>query len=125
MYGSDDREVRPETVIRSDEVSDIPVYTDSDANDTSAGQQTSLLRMLYQHEYNGAASVGVRPMFDGKTRLVEVYLLDADLDLYGQTISLDFIERLRDEERFATIEALKAQMAADVQRVRQILQADA
>ena len=64
-------------------------------------------------------------MFDGKTRLVEVYLLDADLDLYGQTISLDFIERLRDEERFASIEALKAQMAADVQRVRQILQADA
>jgi riboflavin kinase/FMN adenylyltransferase len=125
VYGSDDREVRPETVIRSDEVSDIPVYTDSDANDTNAGQQTSLLRMLYQHEYNGAASVGVRPMFDGKTRLVEVYLLDADLDLYGQTISLDFIERLRDEERFATIEALKAQMAADVQRVRQILQADA
>jgi riboflavin kinase/FMN adenylyltransferase len=125
VYSSDDREVRPETVIRSDEVSDIPVYTDSDANDTNAGQQTSLLRMLYQHEYNGAASVGVRPMFDGKTRLVEVYLLDADLDLYGQTISLDFIERLRDEERFATIEALKAQMAADVQRVRQILQADA
>ena len=120
-----DREVRPETVIRSDEVSDIPVYTDSDANGTNAGQQTSLLRMLYQHEYNGAASVGVRPMFDGKTRLVEVYLLDADLDLYGQTISLDFIERLRDEERFASIEALKAQMAADVQRVRQILQADA
>ncbi len=125
VYGSDDREVRPETVIRSDEVSDIPVYTDSDANGTNAGQQTSLLRMLYQHEYNGAASVGVRPMFDGKTRLVEVYLLDADLDLYGQTISLDFIERLRDEERFASIEALKAQMAADVQRVRQILQADA
>jgi riboflavin kinase/FMN adenylyltransferase len=125
VYGSDDREVRPETVVQSDEVSDIPVYTDSDANDTNAGQQISLLRMLYQHEYNGAASVGVRPMFDGKTRLVEVYLLDADLDLYGQTISLDFIERLRDEERFATIEALKAQMAADVQRVRQILQADA
>jgi riboflavin kinase / FMN adenylyltransferase len=123
--GSDDREVRPESVVQSDEVSDIPVYTDSDANDTNAGQQISLLRMLYQHEYNGAASVGVRPMFDGKTRLVEVYLLDADLDLYGQTISLDFIERLRDEERFATIEALKAQMAADVQRVRQILQADA
>jgi riboflavin kinase/FMN adenylyltransferase len=125
VYGSNDREVRPESVIQSDEVSDIPVYTDSDANNTNAGQQISLLRMLYQHEYNGAASVGVRPMFDGKTRLVEVYLLDADLDLYGQTISLDFIERLRDEERFATIEALKAQMAADVQRVRQILQADA
>lgn len=124
-HASNNREVRPETVIQSDEVNAIPVYNDGDAIVMNAGQQTSLLRMLYQHEYNGAASVGVRPMFDGETRLVEVYLLDADLDLYGQTISLDFIERLRDEERFSTIEALKAQMAADVQRVRQILPADA
>jgi riboflavin kinase/FMN adenylyltransferase len=81
--------------------------------------------MLYQNEYKGAANVGVRPMFDGKTRLVEVYLLDVDLDLYGETIFIDFIARLRDEERFANIEALKAQMAADVEHVRQILQVDA
>ena len=116
---------RPVNKRQSDEFSAITVYSDSDANYKNAGQQTSLLRMLYQNEYNGAASVGVRPMFDGKTRLVEVYLLDVDLDLYGETISIDFIARLRDEERFANIEALKAQMAADVERVREILRVDA
>lgn len=112
------------TTEQSDEIHDTRVYNDSATDDTDAGQQTTVLRMLYRQEYNSATSVGVRPMFDGKTRLVEAYLLDTDLDLYGQTITLDFIARLRDEERFASIEALKAQMAADVQRVRQILQAD-
>jgi riboflavin kinase/FMN adenylyltransferase len=116
---------RPVNKRQSDEISDIPVYNDSDANNKNVGQPTSLLHMLYQNEYKGAANVGVRPMFDGKTRLVEVYLLDVDLDLYGETIFIDFIARLRDEERFANIEALKAQMAADVEHVRQILQVDA
>lgn len=72
-------------------------------------------------KYDGAASIGVRPTFNGQNRLVEAYLLDVDLDLYGRRICLDFIARLRDEERFASIEALKVQMAADVQQARQIL----
>jgi riboflavin kinase / FMN adenylyltransferase len=54
--------------------------------------------------------------------LVEAYLLDVDLDLYGQHITVDLIERLRDEERFASIDALKHQMALDVQQTRRILQ---
>jgi len=112
---------RPANGGQSDELRDIRVYNDGEANNTNAAQQLSLLSILYQDEYKGAASVGVRPMFDGKTRLVEVYLLDVDLDLYGQTLYLDFIARLRDEERFANIDALKVQMAADVQRVREIL----
>ncbi len=115
----------PGTPEQSDEIHAIPVYNDSEATSIGVSNDTAFLHMLYQQEYNSATSVGVRPMFDGKTRLVEAYLLDADLDLYGQTIALDFIARLRDEERFDSIEALKVQMAADVQHVRQILQADA
>ncbi len=73
-------------------------------------------------EYKGAISVGVRPTFNGQDRLVEAYLLDVQLDLYDQRITVDFIARLRDEERFESIDALKAQMAVDVEQARQILQ---
>jgi len=72
--------------------------------------------------YNSAVSIGIRPTFDEQKRWVEAYLLDVDLDLYDQYITLDFIARLRDEQRFASIDALKAQMALDVRRTRQILQ---
>jgi riboflavin kinase/FMN adenylyltransferase len=71
--------------------------------------------------YNGAASIGIRPTFDETERIVEVYLLDIQPDLYGQRITVEFIARLRDEERFDSIEALKAQMALDVEQARQIL----
>lgn len=73
------------------------------------------------HVYMGAASIGIRPMFDGKKRLVEVYILDIQPDLYDQGITIDFIARLRDEERFESIEALQKQMARDVEQTRQVL----
>lgn len=72
--------------------------------------------------YMGAANIGIRPMFQSKTRLVEVYILDTDQDLYDQHITVDFVARLRDEARFESIEALKSQMALDVEVTRQVLQ---
>ncbi len=73
--------------------------------------------------YNSAVSVGVRPTFDGRTRLVEAYLLDVEgLNLYGKYINIHFIAHLRDELRFSSIEALKAQIAEDVNDTRNILQ---
>jgi riboflavin kinase / FMN adenylyltransferase len=69
----------------------------------------------------GACNVGIRPHFDGKERLIEVYLLDFDRDIYGKYLVVEFIQWLRGEERFADIDALKAQMAADVEQTRQIL----
>jgi riboflavin kinase / FMN adenylyltransferase len=75
--------------------------------------------------YTSAVSVGTRPTFDGRELLVEAYLLDVEgLDLYGRCISIHFIARLRSEERFASIEALKAQMAEDVRNTRLLLQKD-
>lgn len=71
--------------------------------------------------YNGVTNIGIRPTFNGKERLVEAHLLDVDLDLYGKYLVLDFIARLRDEQRFPNVEALKAQLALDKQRARQIL----
>jgi len=66
-------------------------------------------------------NIGVRPTFNGTERIVEVHLLDIQPDLYEKRITIDFIARLRSEQRFSGIEALKSQIAADVRQARQIL----
>ncbi len=67
----------------------------------------------------GAVSIGVRPSIDGaKGRTVEAYLLDLDRDLYGAKLRVHFVERLRDELKFASLDELKAQIARDVDLVR-------
>lgn len=69
-----------------------------------------------------AVSIGVRPTFNtGRAELIEAYLLDFDGDLYGQTLCLEFVERLRGERRFETPEALVEQMHSDVARTREIV----
>ena len=75
--------------------------------------------------YNSVVNIGVRPTFGGHKRIVEAHLLDVDVDLYDQRITLDFITRLRDEQRFSGIDALKTQIASDVLTARQILQKEA
>jgi riboflavin kinase/FMN adenylyltransferase len=75
--------------------------------------------------YNGVANIGVRPTFNGTVRLVEVHLLDIQPDLYDKRITISFIARLRSEQRFAGIEALKAQIAMDAQQGRQLLESQA
>jgi riboflavin kinase/FMN adenylyltransferase len=71
--------------------------------------------------YNSVVNIGVRPTFNGTERLVEAHLLDVDLDLYEKHLTIEFIARLRSEQRFSGIEALKSQIISDVQRARQIL----
>lgn len=68
--------------------------------------------------HDGVASLGVRPTFDGEDTRLEVHLLDRDVDLYGRRLCCAFVERLRGEERFASIDALKAQMALDCTAAR-------
>lgn len=68
-----------------------------------------------------AVNVGVRPTFGmGLSLLVEAHLLDADVDLYGRQLRLDFLHRLRGERRFDDAPALVAQMAIDVARAREL-----
>lgn len=67
-----------------------------------------------------AVSVGVRPTFKSAgDLLVEAFLIDWSGDLYGQKIEIEFLERLRGEERFERIEDLVAQMEVDVSQARQ------
>lgn len=70
---------------------------------------------------DGVASVGTRPTFDLTKPLLEVHLFDFDRDIYGEYIHVDFIERLRDEERFDTVDSLVAQMQIDEQNARSAL----
>jgi riboflavin kinase/FMN adenylyltransferase len=66
-----------------------------------------------------AVSVGVRPTFGtGRAVLVEAYLLDRDVDLYGQELQIDFLRRLRGERMFGTISELVEQMRKDVAQAR-------
>jgi riboflavin kinase/FMN adenylyltransferase len=68
-----------------------------------------------------AVNVGVRPTFGtGRGVLVEAYLLDRDVDLYGQTLRLEFMQRLRGERRFDSVQALVERMREDVSQTRAI-----
>jgi riboflavin kinase/FMN adenylyltransferase len=68
-----------------------------------------------------AVNVGVRPTFKtGRGLLVEAFLLDFDADIYGRELRLDFLERLRGERRFDSVEALVEQMGQDVVETRRI-----
>ena len=63
----------------------------------------------------------MRPTFEtGRGELIEAYILDFDGDLYGRTLRLEFLERLRGERRFESAEALVEQMRRDVERTREI-----
>jgi riboflavin kinase / FMN adenylyltransferase len=69
----------------------------------------------------GVASFGKRPTFDDGPPLLEVFVFDFDGDLYGETIEVAFYDFLRGEEKFASVEALVAQMRADVEAARATL----
>ncbi len=71
--------------------------------------------------YDGAASIGVRPMFGINTPNCESYLFDFSGDLYGAEISVGLVHYLRGEEKFDSLDALVTQMDADCVRAREIL----
>ncbi len=68
-----------------------------------------------------AVNVGVRPTFEsGRGVLIETYLIDRDEDLYGRTLRVAFVERLRGEKRFPEVEDLVAQMQRDVEDAKRV-----
>ena len=75
----------------------------------------------WAHGYPAAINVGVRPTFEtGRGLLVEPYLIGFDGDLYGETLRIAFVERMRGEKRFDSVEALVEQMKEDVDRAKAI-----
>ncbi|MFC2033107.1 bifunctional riboflavin kinase/FAD synthetase [Chloroflexota bacterium] len=73
--------------------------------------------------YESLANIGTCPTFNGTERTVEAYIVDYVGDLYGQELRIDFVERLRGEKKFGSVEELKKQMAEDVRKGKSILDA--
>ena len=71
-----------------------------------------------------AISIGSNPTFSGRVRTVEAFVMDEGGNFYGRRVAFDFIERLRDTVKFDSIEALIAQIDADVARTREVLGAE-
>ena len=69
----------------------------------------------------GVMNIGVRPTVDGRALRIEVHLFDLDEDLYGETLRVDLVARLRGEQKFAGIEELRAQIARDAKNARTVL----
>ena len=66
----------------------------------------------------GVANLGIRPTLGGTRPLLEIHLFDFDRDIYGAHLSVRFVHKLRDEQRFPNFDALKAQIAADAAAAR-------
>ena len=70
--------------------------------------------------YPGVANVGYNPTFGNQALSVEAHLFDVDVHLYGATVCVEFLHRLRDERKFASVAELAAQIACDAQEARTV-----
>ncbi len=73
-------------------------------------------------EYGGVVNIGYRPTFGGEDVTIEVHLLDFTGTLYGESLRIYFIERLRAEQTFSGVDELSRAIASDVLKARQLLQ---
>ncbi len=71
--------------------------------------------------YDGVANLGIRPMYLTEEPLLETFLFDFSGDLYGKQVAVELISYLRPEAKFASVEALKAQIAEDVADAKRVL----
>lgn len=73
--------------------------------------------------FGAATNIGIRPTFDGSAPLihVEAHILDFNRDIYNQKVSLDFLARLRGEQKFPNVQELVKQIHADIEQARQLL----
>jgi riboflavin kinase / FMN adenylyltransferase len=93
-----------------------PPYTALPADGVYAGHFVLGARRL-----PAAISVGSNPTFSGTVRTVEAYVLDVDEDFYGHEVGVDFVARLRGQERYDDLDALAAAIDGDVARTRALL----
>lgn len=77
---------------------------------------------IVNHErHDSVAYIGTRPTFDGGERLLEVTILDGTHDLYGHTLTVEFLERIREDAQFDGETALRRQITSDVESAKTIL----
>ena len=73
------------------------------------------------HTLNGMMNIGTRPTFDGHEQTLEVHILHFHEDLYGQPLGVEFVDRLREERRFDSMDALKEQLKQDAIQAELVL----
>ena len=73
-------------------------------------------------EHPAVVNVGVRPTFSSGELAVEVHIIDFAGDLYGKTLRIRTVEKLRDERRFPSLDTLVQQLGKDVERAREVIQ---
>lgn len=69
-------------------------------------------------QYHGVANIGVKPTLDGQVQQLEVHLFEFSRNIYGQQIEVILHDKLRDEQKFASLDDLKAQIARDVEQAK-------
>lgn len=84
-----------------------------------SGVYTVLVHGLADQPLAGAANVGTRPTIDGTRTLLEVHLLDFNQDIYGRYVRVEFCSKLREEEKYPSLEILSQAIAKDVEDTRQ------
>ncbi|HKL88420.1 MAG TPA: bifunctional riboflavin kinase/FAD synthetase [Salinibacter sp.] len=87
------------------------------------GVYATLVQLPDGSRHGGMMNIGRRPTFDGMDVTVEVHLFDFDGDLYGERLSVQFLQRLRDEQKFDSPDALVMQLSEDEQHCKSIVEA--
>ena len=97
--------------------------TDNRQRTTDNGQQTDNFQFsIFNFQFIGMLNIGYRPTLNnGRERSIEVHILDFEGSLYGKTVTVEFVHRLREERTFANVEELTTQLQRDKQRVRELL----
>lgn len=76
---------------------------------------------LNEEKLKGALNIGKRPTFEEKEITIEVHIFNFDKNIYGETLKIELIKRIREEKKFSSIEALKNQIRKDCELIEQIL----
>jgi len=71
--------------------------------------------------FDSITNIGFRPTFGENKLLIETHLFDFSSDIYGKRVRVEFVERIRNEERFEGVDALVAQIKKDVEQVKGVL----
>ena len=109
---------------------DLPEYTAIPVDGVYAGWFTLLDdhpvdgTIVPGRRYPAAISVGTNPTFGDAVRSVEAFVLDESADLYGRVAAVDFVDHVRDMEKFTSVDELLVAMDRDVARTRTVLAAD-
>ena len=104
-------------------VSSVPPQSDRSPIDvvTPAPGVYAAIATIDDSSHQAAVHIGGNPTFDRDEIKFETHLLDFTGDLYGRTLAVDFVDRVRDISRFDSAEQLRDQLQIDVRAVRQIL----